>query len=63
MSLIGSTTSMCCDNGLVICGFTDGSATEVLEGLEEGDRVITSAYLPAAGNGAANPFGGSAPRR
>ena len=27
MSLIGSTTSMCCDNGLVICGFTDGSAT------------------------------------
>jgi HlyD family secretion protein len=44
-------------------GITDGSATEVIEGLEEGDAVITSAYLPAAGKGAANPFGGSAPRR
>ena len=44
-------------------GITDGSATEVLEGLQEGDAVITSAYLPTAGNGAANPFGGSTPRR
>ncbi len=44
-------------------GITDGSATEVIAGLEEGDAVITSAYLPASGSGAANPFGGSAARR
>ncbi|MCS6243707.1 MAG: efflux RND transporter periplasmic adaptor subunit [Opitutus sp.] len=44
-------------------GITDGSATEVIAGLEEGDAVITSAYLPASGNGAANPFGGSSQRR
>ena len=43
-------------------GITDGSATEVIEGLAEGDSVITSAYQASAGNGAsgapANPFGG-----
>jgi HlyD family secretion protein len=44
-------------------GITDGSATEVIEGLTEGDAIITSAYIAAAGSGAANPFGGSAPRR
>jgi HlyD family secretion protein len=44
-------------------GITDGSATEVIEGLEEGEAVITSAYLPTAASGTANPFGGSAPRR
>ena len=44
-------------------GITDGSATEVIEGLQEGDAVITSAYLPVVGNGATNPFGGSTPRR
>ena len=48
-------------------GITDGSATEVIEGLAEGDAVITSAFqasAPAA-SGAANPFGGGAsgPRR
>jgi HlyD family secretion protein len=44
-------------------GITDGSATEVIEGLEEGEAVITSAYLPTAASGTANPFGGSTPRR
>ena len=44
-------------------GITDGSATEVLEGLAEGDAVITSAYQATSGSapasgGAANPFGG-----
>ncbi|MET0261414.1 MAG: efflux RND transporter periplasmic adaptor subunit [Rariglobus sp.] len=41
-------------------GITDGSATEVIEGLEQGDAVITSAYqaTKAASSGAANPFGG-----
>lgn len=42
-------------------GITDGSATEVLEGLAEGDEIITSAYQPAAKPGSSatpNPFGG-----
>lgn len=43
-------------------GITDGSATEVIEGLAEGDSVITSAFQPASpSSGTANPFGG--PRR
>ncbi len=46
-------------------GITDGMATEVLDGLKEGDKVITSVVLPTAKPGsapAANPFGGG-PRR
>lgn len=42
-------------------GITDGSATEIIEGLAEGDAVITSAYQPgaaAAGSSTPNPFGG-----
>jgi HlyD family secretion protein len=46
-------------------GISDGINTEVLEGLKEGDRVVTAA-LGAAGTvptpPAANPFGGG-PRR
>ena len=47
-------------------GITDGSATEVLEGLSEGEAVITSAFQSSgkSGSGASNPFGGpSGPRR
>jgi HlyD family secretion protein len=45
-------------------GITDGTVTEVIEGLEQGDAVITSAYLATAGSpAAANPFGGSSNRR
>jgi HlyD family secretion protein len=47
-------------------GITDGSATEVIEGLAEGDAVITSAYQASApaSSAASNPFGGaSGPRR
>ena len=45
-------------------GISDGLNTEVLEGLEEGDRVVTGAILSAAQNNAAtaNPFGGGMPR-
>ncbi len=41
-------------------GITDGTATEVIDGLKAGDLVITSAVLPGAKAGApaANPFGG-----
>ncbi|HSI07463.1 MAG: efflux RND transporter periplasmic adaptor subunit [Rariglobus sp.] len=48
-------------------GITDGSATEVIEGLAEGDAVITSAFQASApaSSAASNPFGGAAsgPRR
>ena len=43
-------------------GITDSSYTEVLEGLKEGDPVITAVKLPAAQEAAApagrSPFGG-----
>jgi hypothetical protein len=44
-------------------GISDGAATEVLDGLKEGDLVITSAVLPGAkaGTPASNPFGGGGP--
>jgi HlyD family secretion protein len=45
-------------------GITDGMVTEVLDGLKEGDAVITAVVLPGAKPGApaTNPFGGG-PRR
>jgi len=41
-------------------GITDGTQTEVLEGLAEGDRVITSTSVAAGGTRppSTNPFGG-----
>lgn len=44
-------------------GISDGVTTEVLEGLKEGDEVVTSVIstdMPAAG-GPSNPFGGGRP--
>jgi HlyD family secretion protein len=45
-------------------GISDGVATEVVEGLKEGDRVVTAemASTPARASTPANPFSGS-PRR
>jgi len=44
-------------------GISDGVATEVLEGLKEGDRVVTGmTENGAAPTPASNPFGGG-PRR
>jgi HlyD family secretion protein len=45
-------------------GINDGVATEVTEGLKEGDIVVTGTATPQAGPGSAapNPFGGG-PRR
>ncbi|HEY7001020.1 MAG TPA: efflux RND transporter periplasmic adaptor subunit [Candidatus Udaeobacter sp.] len=42
-------------------GISDGIMTEVVEGLKEGDRVVTAELGSAAGaqSPAANPFGGS----
>ena len=42
-------------------GISDGSFTEVLEGLKEGDVVVTgsvAADLPAMQRPTPNPFGG-----
>ena len=48
-------------------GITDGVSSEVVEGLEAGTEVITSAYIPGAGmtasTPAGNPFSGSQPGR
>ena len=45
-------------------GITDGIATEVLDGLEEGDRIVTGLVPSATANAQpANPFGGGFPRR
>lgn len=47
-------------------GITDGAATEVIEGLNEGDQLVTSATAGDAGSQsrpAANPFGGGGFRR
>ena len=46
-------------------GITDGIATEVLEGLNEGDRVVSGMVQTGANATAqsSNPFGGGFPRR
>ncbi len=45
-------------------GITDGIATEVTEGLNEGDQVVLSANSERkASSTTANPFGGGMPRR
>lgn len=48
-------------------GITDGITTEIIEGLNEGDRVVTGQTQPAStgNNQPANPFGGGGgfPRR
>ena len=45
-------------------GITDGTSTEVLDGLKEGDQVVTAAIIPGAKAGApaSNPFGGGGRR-
>ncbi|HEY2569706.1 MAG TPA: efflux RND transporter periplasmic adaptor subunit [Candidatus Udaeobacter sp.] len=42
-------------------GISDGTVTEVVEGLNEGDRVVTAEFGSATGSpsASANPFGGS----
>jgi HlyD family secretion protein len=47
-------------------GITDGVSTEVVDGLKEGDAMITSAVIPGAKTNAApsaNPFSGGQQRR
>lgn len=53
------------DAATVKLGITDGTYTEILEGLKEGDQVVTSAIIPGAKSGApsTNPFSGGQQRR
>ena len=53
------------DGVTVKLGITDGTYTEILDGLKEGDQVITSAIIPGAKPGAptTNPFSGGQQRR
>ena len=45
-------------------GISDGVTTEILEGLKEGDRVVTGmTESGAAPTPASNPFSGGGPRR
>ncbi len=44
-------------------GITDGMSTEVLEGLKEGDKVITSSTSKQASQQPQTPFGPGMPRR
>ncbi len=44
-------------------GINDGKSTEILEGLREGDTVITLLKPPAGSGGMNNPFGGGMGRR
>jgi HlyD family secretion protein len=42
-------------------GITDGSNTEIVDGLKEGDTIVSSIYIPgevAAAQQNRNPFGG-----
>ena len=41
-------------------GITDGLASEIIDGVSEGDVLLTSAILPGASGGSAtaSPFGG-----
>ncbi len=49
---------------LVKLGISDGTSTEVLDGLKENDLVITSVVTASKNTGpAASPFGGMGPRR
>jgi HlyD family secretion protein len=44
-------------------GITDGISTEVLSGLNEGDRVVTGTVSAGTtATTASNPFGGGMPR-
>ena len=51
---------------LIKVGISDGISTEVVEGLSEGDQVVTGVNSPEQPGGAprpANPFGGGGFRR
>lgn len=59
--LVGVAPNQSLEELTIKAGITDGTATEVIDGLKEGDVVVTSVSVPNAapsGRPAANPFGG-----
>jgi HlyD family secretion protein len=64
--LVGIAPAQSLEELTIKAGITDGTATEVLEGLKEGDVVVTSVTVPNATSSssrpAANPFGGGGRR-
>ena len=42
-------------------GISDGIYTEALEGVNEGDTIVTGSTMPSSGQPATNPFGGGMP--
>lgn len=58
--LVGLAPDQSLEEVTIKAGITDGTATEVIEGLREGDVVVTGIYSPTAAPSrpAANPFGG-----
>lgn len=65
--LVGLAPDQSLEELTIKAGITDGAATEVVDGLKEGDVVVTSVTVPNATAGAPqrsnNPFGGGGPRR
>jgi HlyD family secretion protein len=44
-------------------GISDGLITEILDGLKDGDVVVTGMSVDSAAGGGSSPFGGGFPRR
>ncbi|MBX3735149.1 MAG: efflux RND transporter periplasmic adaptor subunit [Candidatus Didemnitutus sp.] len=64
--LVGLAPNQSLEEFTIKAGITDGTATEVIDGLKEGDVIVTSVSVPNAaaqsGRPAANPFGGGGRR-
>lgn len=65
--LAGTPPNISLEESTIKAGITDGTATEVIDGLKEGDSIVTSVTVPnatsARPSGSSNPFGGGGPRR
>lgn len=61
--LVGTGEAVHPEAVLVKLGISDGTSTEVLDGLKEGDLVITSVITAKSEGPARSPFGGMGPRR
>lgn len=64
--LVGAAPNQTLEEIAIKAGITDGTTTEIVDGLKEGDVIVTSIVVPnattARPSGSNNPFGGG-PRR
>ncbi|HLP24837.1 MAG TPA: hypothetical protein VK477_04105, partial [Acidobacteriota bacterium] len=65
--LVGLAPNQSLEELTIKAGITDGSATEVIDGLKEGDVVVSSVFVPNAAPStgqqrSTNPFGGGGRR-